>query len=35
VIPLGDIRRAREVIAGTAVRTPLVRLPVNEAPAEI
>jgi threonine dehydratase len=35
VIPLGDIRRAREVIAGTAVRTPLVRLPVDEAPAEI
>ncbi|HYY75153.1 MAG TPA: threonine/serine dehydratase [Gaiellaceae bacterium] len=35
MIPLGDIRRAREVIAGTAVRTPLVRLPVDEAPAEI
>lgn len=35
MIPLEDIRRAREVIAGTAVRTPLVRLYVDEAPAEI
>lgn len=35
MIPLEDIRRARETIAGTAVRTPLVRLHVDEAPAEI
>lgn len=35
MIPLEDIRRARETLAGTAVRTPLVRLPVDEAPAEI
>jgi threonine dehydratase len=35
VIPLEDIRRAQQVIAGTAVRTPLVRLHVEEAPAEI
>jgi threonine dehydratase len=34
VIPLADIRAARERIAGTAVRTPLVRLHVD-APAEI
>ncbi|HWM14946.1 MAG TPA: threonine/serine dehydratase [Gaiellaceae bacterium] len=35
MIPLEDIHRARETIAGTAVRTPLVRLHVDEAPAEI
>ncbi len=35
MIALEEIRRAREVIAGTAVRTPLVRLNVPEAPAEI
>ena len=35
LIPLEDIRRAREVLAGTAVRTPLVRLHVDDAPAEI
>ncbi len=35
LIPLEDIRRAREVLAGTAVRTPLVRLHVEDAPAEI
>jgi threonine dehydratase len=35
VIPLEDIRRAQDVIAGTAVRTPLIRLHVEEAPAEI
>lgn len=34
MIPLEEIRRAREVIARTAVRTPLLRLPV-ETPAEI
>ncbi len=34
MIPLEAIRRARDVIAGTAVRTPLVRLHVD-APAEI
>ncbi|HXV35416.1 MAG TPA: threonine/serine dehydratase [Gaiellaceae bacterium] len=35
MIPLEDIRRARETIAGTALRTPLVRLHVDEAPAEV
>lgn len=35
MIPLEEIRRAREVIAGTAVRTPLVRLNAPESPAEI
>jgi threonine dehydratase len=35
VIPLEEIRSARETIAGTAIRTPLVRLHVDEAPAEI
>lgn len=35
MIPLDDIRRARERIAGTAVRTPLLRLHVDDAPAEI
>ncbi|HKP18251.1 MAG TPA: pyridoxal-phosphate dependent enzyme [Gaiellaceae bacterium] len=34
MIPLAEIERARERIAGAAVRTPLVRLPVD-APAEI
>jgi threonine dehydratase len=34
LIPLEEIRAARETIAGTAMRTPLVRLQV-EAPAEI
>jgi threonine dehydratase len=34
LIPLDEIRRARETIAGAAIRTPLVRLPV-EAPCEI
>jgi threonine dehydratase len=29
VIPLEEIRRAREVLAGTAIRTPLVRLDVD------
>jgi threonine dehydratase len=35
LIPLDEIRRARETIAGTAVRTPLVRMHAPEAPAEI
>jgi threonine dehydratase len=35
VIPLEEIRRAREVIADTAVRTPLVRLHAPELAAEI
>ena len=35
MIPLEEIRRAREVIAGAAVRTPLLRLQAPEAPAEI
>jgi threonine dehydratase len=35
MIPLEDIRRARETIAGTAVRTPLVQLHVDGAPGEI
>jgi len=35
VIKLADIEAARERIAGAAVRTPLVRLHVDEAPAEI
>ena len=35
MIPLEDILRARETIAGTAIRTPLVRLHVDEAPAEV
>jgi threonine dehydratase len=34
VIPLEDIRAARERIAGAAVRTPLVRLPLVEGEAE-
>lgn len=35
MIPLSEIRAAAVRIAGDAVRTPLVRLPVEEAPAEI
>jgi threonine dehydratase len=35
VIELAEIEAARERIAGTAVRTPLVRLNVQDAPAEI
>jgi threonine dehydratase len=34
-IPLADIRAARQRIAGAAIRTPLVRLNVSDAPAEI
>src|SRR4051812_12561875 len=34
-VPLEDIIAARERIAGAVVRTPLVRLNVNDAPAEI
>ena len=34
-IPLADVRAARERIAGTALRTPLIRLNVDDAPAEI
>ena len=35
LIPLADIRAARERIADVAIRTPLVRLQAPEAPAEI
>jgi threonine dehydratase len=35
LIPIEEIRRAREVIAGAAVRTPLVRLEAPESDAEI
>jgi len=35
VIPLAEIEAARERLSGTAVRTPLVRLEVDDAPAEI
>jgi len=35
VIDLAAIEAARERIRGTAIRTPLVRLPVEDAPAEI
>jgi len=35
VIPLAEIRAARERIAGAAIRTPLVRLNVDGAPADI
>ena len=35
MIPLAEIRRAREVIAGSALRTPLLRLDVPEAAAEV
>src|SRR5438045_4425170 len=34
-IPLVEIRAARERIAGAAIRTPLVRLNVTDAPAEL
>jgi len=34
-IPLAEIRAARERLAGTVLRTPLVRLEVEDAPAEI
>jgi threonine dehydratase len=34
-IPLEEIRAARERIAGSAIRTPLVRLNLDDAPAEI
>ncbi|TMF81303.1 MAG: pyridoxal-5'-phosphate-dependent protein, partial [Chloroflexi bacterium] len=34
-LTLEDVRRARELIAGAAIRTPLVRLNVWDAPAEI
>jgi threonine dehydratase len=34
-IPLADIRAARGRLAGSAIRTPLVRLNVTDAPAEI
>ena len=34
-IPIEDIQAARERIKGTAIRTPLVRLNVNDAPSEI
>ncbi len=35
MIGLGEIEAARERIAGTAIRTPLVRLRIEDAPAEI
>ena len=35
MIPLADIEAARERIKGAAIRTPLVRLPLDDAPAEI
>jgi len=35
LIPLAEIRAARERIAGAALRTPLVRLNVDDAPADI
>jgi threonine dehydratase len=35
VIALADIEAARERIAGAAIRTPLLRLPIEDAPAEI
>jgi len=35
MIPLAEIRAARERIAGAALRTPLVRLNVDDAPADI
>jgi threonine dehydratase len=34
-IPLADIEAARERIAGSVIRTPLIRLNVDDAPAEI
>jgi threonine dehydratase len=35
VIKLAEIEAARERIAGAAIRTPLVRLPVEDAPADV
>ncbi len=35
LVPLGEIQAARERLKGIAVRTPLVRLNVDDAPAEI
>jgi threonine dehydratase len=35
VIELAEIEAARERIAGAAIRTPLVRLPVEDAPADV
>ena len=35
MIPLPEIEAARQRIAGAAIRTPLVRLGVDDAPAEI
>src|SRR6185312_7192616 len=35
VIPLAEIEAARERLAGTIVRTPLVKLEIEDAPAEI
>lgn len=35
MIPLGEIERARERIAATAVRTPLIRIDLPETPAEV
>jgi threonine dehydratase len=35
MIPLEEIRRAREVIAADAIRTPLIRLNILDSPAEI
>ncbi|MEP7223914.1 MAG: pyridoxal-phosphate dependent enzyme [Actinomycetota bacterium] len=35
MIPLAEIERARKRIAGTVIRTPLIRLQLDDAPAEI
>src|SRR5207247_5311530 len=35
MIPLAEIRAARERIVGAAIRTPLIRLNVDDAPADI
>ena len=35
MIPLDEIRRARELVAGSVVRTPLIRLHADEAPGEV
>ena len=35
MVTLSAIKEARQVIAGSAIRTPLVRLNVDDAPAEI
>ena len=34
-IPLEEIRAARERVSGAAIRTPLIRLQADDAPAEI